>query len=268
MISADGRYVAFYSYASSLVPDDTNGDTDIFVHEIQTGITSLISVSTAGTQANIGSFDPSISADGQVVAFTSEASNLVPGDGNGLPDVFVRDIQTGITSRVSVSTAGTEGSFPDFNPAISGNGRYVAFESESFNLVSGDTNNEIDIFVHDTQTGITSRVSVSTAGTQANGGSFHPAFSGDGRYVAFHSYASSLVPGDGNDATDIFVRGIQTGITSRVSVSAAGTEGNGFSATPAVSADGRYVVFESDSDNLVAGSIPSSTSQIYRAPLW
>ena len=170
-LSADGRYVAFVSDATNLVPDDTNNAEDVFVKDRQTGATTRVSVaSQTGAQANDGSGVTAISSDGRYVAFYSDASNLVSGDTNGIGDIFVRDRQTGLTTRVSVDSSGNEanGQNSDFYLAISGDGRYVAFPSEATNLVSGDTNNVRDIFVHDRQTSQTRRVSVASNGTEAN----------------------------------------------------------------------------------------------------
>jgi Tol biopolymer transport system component len=172
----------------------------------QGATTQRVSVSTAGEQANKLGFGAAISADGRYVAFSSEASNLVPGDTNGTSDVFVRDLGTGATSRVSVSGAGDEANNESFGAAISADGQHVAFLSEASNLVSGDTNAKFDVFVRDLGTGSTSRVSVSTAGEQANDHSYDLAISADGRYVAFSSEASNLVPGDTNGTSDVFVR--------------------------------------------------------------
>jgi len=177
-LSPDGRFVAFESLASNLVPGDTNGVSDIFVHDRQTGETTRVSVSTGGVQGNGPSHgEMAISADGRVVAFTSEATNLVPGDTNGIEDIFVHDRQTGVTERVSVATGGGQALWngqPNIggseNVTISADGRFVAFESFTNNLVPGDTNGVTDVFVHDRQTGETSRVSVATGGGQASGG--------------------------------------------------------------------------------------------------
>jgi Tol biopolymer transport system component len=252
-ISADGRYVAFTSVASNLVSGDTNGSRDIFVHDTQSGTTTRVSLATNGTEGNSASYSPAISADGRYVVFDSVASNLVSGDTNGTNDVFVHDTQTGTTTRVSLATDGTEGNGPSFNPAISADGRYVAFTSVASNLVSGDTNGSDDIFVHDTQTGTTTRVSLATDGTQGNNDSYHPAISADGRYVAFWSTASNLVSGDTNGSDDIFVHDTQTGTTTRVSLRTDGTQGNGSSSYPSISADGRYVAFSSEASNMVSG---------------
>jgi len=252
-ISGDGRFVAFYSTASNLVAGDSNGTIDVFVHDRQTGTTSRVSVNTAGTEGNSDSYGPSISGDGRFVAFNSSASNLVAGDSNGYRDVFVHDRQTGTTSQVSVNTAGAEGNSESYAPSISVDGRFVAFNSSASNLVAGDSNGTYDVFVHDRQTGTTSRVSVNTAGTEGNSDSYETSISGDGRFVAFNSSASNLVAGDSNGYSDVFVHDRQTGTTSRVSVNTAGAEGNSYSNEPSISGDGRFVAFYSYAGNLVAG---------------
>ncbi len=204
-ISTDGRYVAFISLASDLVDDDTNG-WDVFVRDRQTQQTIRVSVSSTGEQGN-GQCrrDCGISADGRYVTFKSYASNLVEDDTNGYEDIFVHDCQTGQTSRVSVSSTGRQGDGPNYSPDISADGRYAAFYSGASNLVEADTNGATDIFVHDCQTGRTSRVNVSSTGQQANKGSSSPSISADGRYVAFTSYASNLVEVDTNEYHDVFV---------------------------------------------------------------
>jgi PKD repeat protein len=252
-ISADGRYVAFQSCASDLVAGDSNGQPDVFVHDRQTGQTERVSVATGGTQGDNCSSSPAISADGRCVAFTSCASNLVAGDANGYPDIFVHDRQTGQTERVSVTTGGGEGDNCSLSPDISADGQYVAFQSDAANLVTGDSNAVTDVFVHDRQTGQTGRVSVSGGGTQGDDESTLPALSGDGRYVAFISCASNLVAGDTNGKPDAFVHDGQTGQTERASVASDGTQGNNCSLSAAISADGRYVALASCASNLVAG---------------
>ena len=252
-ISGDGRYVAFDSGASNLVSGDTNGVEDVFLRDTQAGTTTRVSVASDGKQGNIGSFFPSISTDGRYVAFVSDASNLVSGDTNGTEDIFLRDTLMGNTTIVSVDSGGVQGDDYSLYPSISADGHYVAFYSEASNLVSGDLNGSSDIFVRDTQMGNTALVSVAADGTQGNGRSYSPSISGDGRYVAFWSDASNLVSGDMNGGTDIFVRDTQTGKTTLVSVATDGTQGNFWSRSPSISADGRYVAFESVADNLVSG---------------
>ena len=257
-ISADGRYVAFYSYANNLVAGDTNNEYDVFVRDQITGTTERISISTAGVEGNGSSNTPSISADGRYVAFQSTANNLVAGDANGFADIFVRDRETGTTERVSVSSAGVQGNNSSTSPSISEDGRYVAFQSTANNLVSGDANGFADIFVRDRETGATERVSVSTAGLEGNSYSAYPSISADGRYVAFQSSANNIVSEDANGFADIFVRDRETGTTERVSVSSSGVEGNSTSSAPSISEDGRYVAFYANANNLVSGDTNSA----------
>jgi len=204
-MSADGRYVAFESYSSNLVPGDTNANWDVFVHDRQTGQTTRVSVDSGGNQGNNPSWYSSISADGRYVAFVSLAANLVSGDTNQADDVFVHDRQTGQTTRVSVDSGGIQGNDASYYPSIGADGRYVAFESFSSNLVPGDTNANWDVFVHDRQTRQTTRVSVDSGGNQGNDASYYSSISADGRLVAFGSLAPDLVSGDTNANWDVFV---------------------------------------------------------------
>jgi len=252
-ISADGRYVGFSSESSNLVSGDTNLARDVFLRDMQTGTTTRVSVASDGMQGDARSYGPSISADGRYVAFSSEASNLVSGDTNRADDIFVHDMQTEITTRVSLAVDGTQGNDDSGNPSISADGRYVAFESAAGNLVSGDVIGADDIVVHDMQTGITRRVSVASDGMQGNDGSYYPSISAGGRYIAFDSHASNLVSRDTNSESDVFVHDMQTGITTRVSLASDGTQGSAFSAHSSISADGRYVAFESEASNLMSG---------------
>ncbi len=258
-ISADGRFVAFQSVASNLVPGDTNNQIDVFVHDRQTGTTTRVSVKSDGSQVGVGGGAPAISADGRYVAFMSPDPGFVPGDTNGTWDIFVHDQQTGATTRASVDSAGNGANDISTSPALNADGRFVGFVSSASNLVANDTNGVPDVFVHDQQTGVTERVSVSSSGVEANGPSgvigadHHSYLSADGRYVAFSSKASNLVPGDSNGAADIFVRDRQPGVTERVSVDSSGGQSNGDSFFPEISADGRFVTFGSVASNLVAG---------------
>jgi hypothetical protein len=265
-ISADGRFVAFESYATNLVAGDTNGGGDIFVRDLETNTTRRASVSSSGAQADDSQFilysAPAISGDGRFVAFDSKASNLVAGDTNGNYDVFVRDLKTHTTRRVSVSSSGAQadpGSSPESNTvAISANGRFVAFDSRAPNLVAGDTNDNWDVFVRDLKNNTTRRVSLSSSGAQGNdysGGNSCVSLSADGRFIAFQSDATNLVPGDTNRASDVFVRDRRNNTTRRVSVSSAGVQGIGGlygSYFPSLSADGLFVAFTSSASNLVA----------------
>jgi Tol biopolymer transport system component len=273
-ISADGRYVAFISSASNLVAGDTDGWQDVFVRDRISRTTTRASVATGGTQANRDSYGPAaISANGRYVAFGSSASNLVARDTNGTSDVFVRDRVSGTTTRASVAAHGTQGNRVSAQPAISANGRYVAFGSNASNLVAGDTNGIVDVFVRDRVAGATTRVDVSTRGAQTAHtdpdttleDSEQPTISADGRYVAFLSGAGNLVTRDTNAARDVFVRDRVTGTTTRVSVATAGTQANQRSSEPAISSDGRYVTFFSDASNLVAGDTNGSSDVFVRA---
>ena len=252
-ISADGRYVAFASRAANLVPGDTNGVEDIFLRDRQTNMTTRLSIASDGTQPDDDSYRPVISANGRFVVFSSLASNLVPGDTNGVQDVFLRDTQTNTTTLVSVGLTGSPATPDSFHPAISADGRYVTFCSWASNLVPGDTNGVQDVFLRDRQTNTTTRLSVASDGTQGNDGSGLPSISADGRYVAFVSGASNLVPGDTNGTGDIFLRDRVTNTTTRISVASNGTQANDNSLDVAISADGRFAAFSSIAGNLVAG---------------
>ena len=244
-ISRDGRYVAFFSVATNLVTGDTNGRSDVFVRDLAAGTTRRVSVTTGGGQANGDSDFPSISDNGQQVAFGSAASNLVAGDGNGQHDIFVRDLAAGTTRRVSVSSSGAGGNGPSLFPAISGDGNVVAFVSDATNLVPGDTNGNRDVFVRVRSTNRTQIVSVRAGGGPADNLSAEPAVSRDGRYVAFDSSASNLVGGDDNGLQDVFVRDRTTGTTQLVSAWPAGTPTNRLSTAPDISENGQVVVFTS-----------------------
>jgi Tol biopolymer transport system component len=253
-LSGNGRFVAFDSLADNLVPGDTNGVDDVFVRDRTAGTTTRVSVSSAGGQGNGASGWASISGDGRYVAFQSDATNLVPGDSNGATDIFVHDMVTGKTTRVSVSSAGALANRASFAPAISADGSAVAFSSNATNLVPGGTSKfSSEVYVHSLVTGKTTLVSVSSSGVPGNQFSAGPAISGDGTIVAFTSFASNLVPGITNDADNVFVHNLKTGKTINVSVSSSGVQGNGNSYTPAISGDGNVVAFSSEATNLVPG---------------
>lgn len=248
-ISADGRFVAFDSFTSDF--DDTNQASDVFVHDRVLATTTRVSVGPLGVEANAGSDAAAISADGRWVAFTSSASNLIVGDTNDAPDVFVHDRRTATTSRVSVGPGGTEGNRASGSAAISADGRYVAFDSLADNLIDRDSNQRMDVFVHNVQTGTTTRVSEGSGGVQGNHLSVDPALSADGRWVAFTSSASNLVVDDTNAHEDVFAHDRHTGTTTRVSVGPGGLQANSVSVAPSVSTDGRWIAFSSVADNLV-----------------
>lgn len=314
-LSRDGRFVAFQSQARTLDPDvDAHGCLDapipdrllfltvpvsylcsnVYISDRESGRIRLVSLSTDGAPANLSSDHPYLSGNGRFVAFRSFATNLVPGDTNGSPDIFVHDLQTGRTERVSVSSSGKQsiplptvyGPVTVDQPSISDDGRYVAFVSNAGDLVPSDGNLSADVFVHDRLRHVTERVSIDSAGReqeltipgtdglgdrdqqrqsrteliingQQGASWFAPSISADGRYVAFRSQASNLVPGDTNRAVDMFLRDRLRNTTERVSVSSTGEEGDDATDTtyeaarPMVSADGRYVLFTSYASNLV-----------------
>ena len=252
-ISARGRFVAFESAAATLVSRDTNGTPDIFVRDRWRRITERVSLGGTSTQGNASSIAPSISADGRLIAFESAASNLVPNDRNGFVDIFVRDRIARTTERVSVATDGAEADHLSANPAISADGRFVTFYSFAANLVPNDRNAQFDIFVHDRERRTTERVSVASDGREANNGSFDPSISARGRFVAFSSGARTLVADDTNGVFDVFVRDRLARRTERVTVAADGGQSNGGNFYAALSADGRFVAFQSNATNLVAG---------------
>ena len=204
------------------------------------GVTTRLSVGPNGAQADGRSFVPALSADGRFAAFYSDATNLVTGDTNNARDVFLRDLQSGETTRVSVGPAAVEANGDSFEPAISADGRFVAFSSAATNLVAGDSNDVNDVFVRDRLANTTTRVSVGLAGANANGGSDAPSISADGRYVAFTSAATNLVDGDTNGQRDAFVFDRQTGVTTLASLSFTGEQAILDSFTPELSADGKY----------------------------
>jgi Tol biopolymer transport system component len=317
-ISASGRFVAFGSFSANLAPGDTDHDEDVFVRDLATGTTRMVSVPRPGAPALHRRFQagfPDISADGRYVVFTSDIPNLVQADTNHKGDVFVRDLMTNTTTRVSVSTAGHQGNGISDRPSISANGRYVAFDSGASNLVPGDSNDQSDVFVRDLVDHSTARVSLSSDDEQADDDSLYSAISANGqfvsfassanltdaasglsfkvyvrdvaggtttlasvssseqqtndnavlssisangRYVAFDSDASNLVPNDDN-WVDIFVRDLVAGTTTRVSVSSAAAHGKGNSFNPSIAAFGRYVAYESNASNLVPGDTNHSS---------
>lgn len=252
-ISDDGRFVVFFSNSSNLVDDDTNQFSDIFIHDRQSGVTKLISRSPSGDPGNNDSGYPTISADGQFVAYHSLASNLVAGDTNNVSDVFLHNLDTQETQRISISSSGIQGNRESDLPSISADGRYVAFSSFANNLVPNDTNNTADIFVHDHISRQTIRASVNSNGEQANYLSDTPYLSADGRFIAYYSFADNLVPDDSNNSTDVFRHDLQTGETIRVSVDSSGIQGNHDSLCSAMSDDGQVLAFYSYANNLVQG---------------
>ncbi|HYD70521.1 hypothetical protein [Azospirillum sp.] len=250
-VSDDGRYVVFTSHAANLVEGDTNSRSDIFLTDTETGIVARVSVDSGGVEANNLSLNARIAGNGGYVVFQSLAANLVEGDTNRTHDVFLKDLTTGVTTRVSVNASGEEADGWCINPAVSADGRYVVFESAAANLVSGDGNRQPDLFLRDTLAGTTVRVTNGIGGSQPNGPSSRPVISDDGRYVAFTSAAANLVAGDTNGQVDVFVYDTRTRALRRVSVDSDGAQARGMSYEAAISGNGRYVAFTSTASNLV-----------------
>lgn len=252
-LSGDGRWFAFTSSSSDLVAGDGNGVSDVFVRDRWSGVTTRVSVDSSGGDGNGASSAPAISGDGRYVAFVSAANNLVAGDANGKQDIFLRDLQAGVTTLVSVATSGAQGDGDSSGPWLDWDGDVVAFASAATNFAAGDKNKAQDIFVRDLGAGTTTRVSVSSSGGEANGRSMRASLDRSGMLVCFSSAADNLVAGDGNVRTDCFVHDRATAGTIRISVNDAGFGGTDDSGDPEISGDGTKVVFDSASTNLVAG---------------
>ena len=263
-LSTDGRYVAFTSAADNLVGGDVNGVEDVFLHDRFTGTTLRVCLNSIGLAANGASSSASVSGDGRMVAYDSVADNLVLGDGNSVRDVFVRDRTSGATVRVSVNSLGGEANGPSSRPSISSDGRFVAFESDADNLVPNDVNQLRDVFVHDLLTGTTVLASAGLSGAASNGASERASIAASGRFVAFESVADNLVPADANGCADVFVRDTLSGVTTRASVDSSGLEGDAPSHNPFIAAGARYVTFDSEATNLVAGDTNGVTDVFCR----
>ena len=294
-VSADGHFVLYSSLNYNIVGSSIDDADDVFVKDRVTGVTVQISpnqywddegvaitpdgryglyisrvtseiarvdlTTSQEIRSTIGSYQDEIggiSADGDLVVFSSDVGTLVQNDTNGTSDVFLRSLSDGTTVRLSVATDGSQGngaSTFEFDPrqAISPEGRYVVFSSLATNLVANDTNGVQDVFLRDRLLGRTERISVASDGTQANAVSSHAVVSANGRFVAFESQASNLVPGDTNQKSDVFLRDRLLGTTVRLSVSTSGRQATGWSEAPSISADGRRIAFVSDAPDLVQG---------------
>src|SRR5438093_563130 len=250
VISTDGRYVAFESEASNLVANDTNGVSDVFVRDLQSGTTTLLSVNSSGTGAGNGaSTSPLISADGRYVAFVSAASDLVANDTNAALDVFVRDLQAGTIALASVRADGTTGGNGDSDsPALTPDGRWLAFSSKATNLVVGVTNNQGEVYVRDLASGTTTWASTNSAAvmrTITNAPnrsitSFNPVISADGKFAAFKSFGAASL---------LLRHNLQTGTTDLLSTNAIGDASSGSdSSGPDMTPDGRFIVFSETSE--------------------
>lgn len=273
-VSADGRYIVYDSNAVNLVVDHTNLERNVFLYDRRSGRTKLVSTDEQGQPASGASMAPQISADGRYIVFHSDSPNLVANDTNNVSDIFIHDRRTTTTTRISQSAGGNNSDGASSCPSVSGDGRFVAFQSDATNLVELDTNTITDVFVHDRSKGKTERVSVGSGGTQATGLNHQRplgggggsqlcnkgTISGDGRYVVFNFGAANLIPNDTNlgivglPAHDVFLHDRKTTRTQRISVSSTGEQGDYESFEFAqITPDGRFVLFDSSSNNLVDG---------------
>lgn len=264
-MSGSGRYLAMTTYASNLVGGDTNDARDAFVLDRTTGVVRRASVDAGGQQADGSSWDARVSDDGRYVAFTSDATNLVPGDTNENTDVFVRDLDAGTTVRLNVGPDGAQADGSTYGITMSADGSRVAFVSGATTLVPDDTNDGSDAFVADVNTRTVSRVSTSSDGSAGNGNVLDATISGNGRYVAFASEASNLVADDTNGGADLFVHDLTTGETTRENVSSAQDQaGDPGIMSLSISDDGGVVVFDSAAGNLVAGDTNNASDVFIR----
>jgi WD40-like Beta Propeller Repeat len=261
-LSADGRFTAFVSAASNLVAGDSNGFDDIFVHDAVTGTTTRASVASNGAQPNADSSSPAISGDGRFVVFLSQATNLVAGSSNGGMNVFLRDLTTRRTTCVNLTPTGAQSAQGASDPAISLDGNSIAFTSFASDLVSDDTNGLSDVFVMNRQTHAIERASLSFSGAQTTtGNSSQPSLSADGRFVAFISTDPNMTPGSNANA-NVYLRDRVEGTTVIVSRTGGGLSANRDCAAPAISADGRFVAFQSAATN-IDGSGNGATNGVF-----
>lgn len=256
-ISDDGRKVAFSSDWPDMTPGDTNAAQDVYLRDLDLDTTVRVSVATGGAEADGASARPSLSADAARVAFQSSATNLVAGDTNGVDDIFVRDVQGDTTVRVSVASGGAAANGPSANPSVSFDARYVAFDSVATNLVPGDTATR-DVYVHDTVTGVTMRVSVNTRGVPGDGASHSPRISGDGRFVVFESDATNLGASTG---THTYVHDTLRRATARLDADATAF-GDRNSAQPAIARGGTAYALVSDATNWTGAAAGYRTGDV------
>ncbi len=252
-ISADGQVVGFSSSGSNIVPDDTNGHADIFAYALADGQIARPTLPD-GSDPNGGSFNPILSADGRYVLFQSYATNWVTGDDNQDTDVFVWDRVTGVVELISIATDGGVGNGRSDPVGISADGRWVAFRSSSTNIIAGQpVSFQPHMFFRDRQSGVSAAALVGIDGEllPVEGGTF----SADARYLTFWTSSDKAVPNDTNGKQDVFVRDMWAGSTTRISQGVGGAESNGASNDAVLSADGRWVAYDSDATNLVADGV-------------
>ena len=264
-ISADGNVVTFSSDAKNLTPVKPQARRNEFVHFMDSGKTLQVNVGPKGVAGNGDCHKPSVSSDGKLIAFASRGSNLVKGGSKG-SQIFVRSLKTRKNTIVSLSSSGKAGNGLSSHPVISGDGRFVAFESKATNLVKGDTNGALDVFLRDLAKGTTKRISVSVTGRQADGGSANASISNHGGFVAFDSAAGNLTPSQ-KGGGHVFLYSSRGGTRlQQVDLNDAGASGDRLAELPSVSGDGSLVAFESSARNLVAD--PAQQTDVYiRGPL-
>ncbi len=242
-MSSDARYASFSSTATNLVASDGNGVIDVFVRDTLLNTTTILSVNNLGDEGDAGSADPKVSDNGTYIAFYSDATNLVGGDGNAAGDIFVYNTSTLSLERIEIGAIVTVS-------GISNDGRLILFSSDAA-LVAGDTNGTTDVFLYDRSDSSIEAISVNTAETIGNSASVQTSMTTDGRYVVFLSASTNLVDNDGNATHDVFIRDRILGTTERMSESLAGVEGDDISYTPYIGSLGRYVAFSSYATNLI-----------------
>jgi len=250
-LSEDGRYVVFDSNANNLVANDTNNKKDVFLRDRKNNTIERISVSSSGVQGNGDSKDASVSADGRYVTFLSYATNLVVNDTNAKGDIFLHDRQTGITTRVSKKRDGSQNTGQCFSPSINTTGTHIVFDAEDM-LDSSDTNGKKDIYMYTISSGEIKLISVASDGTVGDGVSVTGSVSADGKFVAFSSYANNFSTATGAvNLPQIFLKNIQDNTMQCISLAPDGSEGNDRSTTASISADAKYIVFQSYATNLL-----------------
>lgn len=264
-LSASGRFMVFQTAGSGLIASDTNGVADLYLRDLALNVTSRISVSTAGVEGNGASSLGWISANGRYVLFSSAASNLVVNDTNASGDAFLRDLQTNTTTRVSTDGAGAQATGPSTGIGLSADGVWALFDSSAANLVVGDTNGKFDVFRKNTSTGAIQRVSVSTSGAQADQNCFGYGISADGRFVLFESIAGTLDGVNPTAITYLYVRDCDTGVTRKVNRGYNGVAPDGHSSNAAISADGRYIIYNTVATNHIPDDT-NATDDAYVVP--
>ena len=264
-ISADGRWVAFSSAASNLVPNDTNNAEDIFLFDLQRGGIERLSLSAAGNQVDRASTQPVLSGDGRYVAFVSTATNLFYGATSGRQEIFLLDRSDRSLHWVSRPLSGMVNNGESMEPAISSDGNWVAFSSTSTNLVSSDESPMRDIFLWSRASGSLFRVSETDGGQDADSASYYPALNADGRYLVFKTYSSTLIDTDNNGFADIYLYNRVADTLEIVSLTSNSEQAlTGPSDEPAITADGRYIAFRSNASDLVPGDSNGSADVFIR----